>query len=66
MLAADQTGTHTHYALYQGCQIVTHVSTELPFRRGEEQQLLRKRHIGKVSEPSEMPLIDLSCELLPG
>jgi hypothetical protein len=28
------------------CQIVFHVSTELPYSTKEEQQVLRKRHIG--------------------
>lgn len=42
----DSTGTHSVYATYQGCEIMFHVSTMLPFTPNNRQQLLRKRHIG--------------------
>ena len=57
----DSTGTHSVYAQYQGCEIMFHVSTLLPFTPNNRQQLLRKRHIGNdivtvvFQEPGAVP-----------
>ncbi|EDQ92184.1 uncharacterized protein MONBRDRAFT_35972 [Monosiga brevicollis MX1] len=45
----NQTGTKTFYTPFQGCEVMLHVATELPFSEDDEQQVLRKRHIGTVS-----------------
>ena len=42
----DSTGLYSVYSQYQGCEIMFHVSTLLPFTPNNRQQLLRKRHIG--------------------
>ncbi|KAL4703790.1 hypothetical protein ACJJTC_011590 [Scirpophaga incertulas] len=42
----DSTGLYSVYATYQGCEIMFHVSTMLPYTPHNRQQLLRKRHIG--------------------
>ncbi|XP_049867769.1 signal-induced proliferation-associated 1-like protein 3 [Pectinophora gossypiella] len=42
----DSTGLYSVYATYQGCEIMFHVSTMLPYTPNNRQQLLRKRHIG--------------------
>jgi hypothetical protein len=34
------------YTIYEGHEIMFHVSTQLPYIRGSRQQLERKRHIG--------------------
>lgn len=57
----DSTGTHSVYAAYQGCEVMFHVSTMLPFTPNNRQQLLRKRHIGNdivtivFQEPGALP-----------
>ncbi|CAG4986744.1 unnamed protein product [Parnassius apollo] len=42
----DSTGLYSVYTTYQGCEIMFHVSTMLPYTPNNRQQLLRKRHIG--------------------
>ncbi|KAK1335552.1 hypothetical protein QTO34_003342 [Cnephaeus nilssonii] len=42
----DSTGTHSLYTVYQDHEIMFHVSTMLPYTPNNQQQLLRKRHIG--------------------
>ncbi|XP_060032050.1 signal-induced proliferation-associated protein 1 [Erinaceus europaeus] len=42
----DSTGTHSLYTTYQDHEIMFHVSTMLPYTPNNQQQLLRKRHIG--------------------
>ncbi|XP_022256785.1 rap1 GTPase-activating protein 1-like [Limulus polyphemus] len=41
-----QTGKESIYTQFQGCEIMFHVSTLLPYTEGDTQQLQRKRHIG--------------------
>ncbi|XP_037280608.2 rap1 GTPase-activating protein 1-like isoform X4 [Rhipicephalus microplus] len=41
-----QTGQESFYTSFNGCEIMFHVSTLLPFTEGDVQQLQRKRHIG--------------------
>ncbi|XP_067641103.1 GTPase-activating Rap/Ran-GAP domain-like protein 3 isoform X1 [Eurosta solidaginis] len=42
----DMTGKHSVYTLYEGHEIMFHVSTLLPYSRDNRQQVERKRHIG--------------------
>lgn len=42
----DSTGLYSVYTTCQGCEIMFHVSTMLPYTPNNRQQLLRKRHIG--------------------
>ncbi|XP_042193199.1 GTPase-activating Rap/Ran-GAP domain-like protein 3 [Callorhinchus milii] len=42
----DTTGSHSIYTVYQGHEIMFHVSTMLPYSRENKQQVERKRHIG--------------------
>ncbi|CAJ0952415.1 unnamed protein product [Ranitomeya imitator] len=42
----DTTGTHSVYTVYQGHEIMFHVSTMLPYSKDNRQQVERKRHIG--------------------
>ncbi|XP_055846645.1 GTPase-activating Rap/Ran-GAP domain-like protein 3 isoform X2 [Episyrphus balteatus] len=42
----DMTGKYSVYTLYEGHEIMFHVSTLLPFSRDNRQQVERKRHIG--------------------
>ncbi|XP_053670296.1 GTPase-activating Rap/Ran-GAP domain-like protein 3 [Anopheles nili] len=42
----DMTGRYSTYTLYEGHEIMFHVSTLLPFSRDNRQQVERKRHIG--------------------
>ncbi|XP_057238907.1 GTPase-activating Rap/Ran-GAP domain-like protein 3 isoform X3 [Malurus melanocephalus] len=42
----DTTGTHSIYTVFQGHEIMFHVSTMLPYSRENKQQVERKRHIG--------------------
>lgn len=41
-----QTGEESFYTSFNGCEIMLHVSTLLPYTEGDVQQLQRKRHIG--------------------
>lgn len=41
-----QTGQESYYTTFNGCEIMFHVSTLLPYTDGDTQQLQRKRHIG--------------------
>ncbi|XP_063906310.1 GTPase-activating Rap/Ran-GAP domain-like protein 3 isoform X2 [Zophobas morio] len=45
-IKADMTGKYSVYTLYQGHEIMFHVSTLLPYSRDNRQQVERKRHIG--------------------
>ncbi|XP_074087159.1 signal-induced proliferation-associated protein 1 isoform X1 [Macrotis lagotis] len=45
-IKTDSTGTHSVYTTYQDHEIMFHVSTMLPYTPNNQQQLLRKRHIG--------------------
>ncbi|XP_056657318.1 signal-induced proliferation-associated protein 1 [Monodelphis domestica] len=45
-IKTDSTGTHSVYTTYQEHEIMFHVSTMLPYTPNNQQQLLRKRHIG--------------------
>lgn len=40
------TGKYSIYTLYEGHEIMFHVSTLLPYSRDNRQQVERKRHIG--------------------
>lgn len=40
------TGKYSVYTLYEGHEIMFHVSTLLPYSRDNKQQVERKRHIG--------------------
>uniref|UniRef100_A0A8D2LG03 Signal-induced proliferation-associated 1 n=1 Tax=Varanus komodoensis TaxID=61221 RepID=A0A8D2LG03_VARKO len=57
----DSTGTHSLYTMYQDYEIMFHVSTMLPYTPNNQQQLLRKRHIGNdivtiiFQEPGALP-----------
>jgi len=57
----DSTGLHSIYSQYQGCEVMFHVSSLLPFTPNNRQQLLRKRHIGNdivtivFQEPGALP-----------
>lgn len=57
----DSTGTHSLYTTYQDHEIMFHVSTMLPYTPNNQQQLLRKRHIGNdivtivFQEPGSQP-----------
>ncbi|KAM5248458.1 signal-induced proliferation-associated protein 1 [Ctenodactylus gundi] len=57
----DSTGTHSLYTTYQDHEIMFHVSTMLPYTPNNQQQLLRKRHIGNdivtivFQEPGSKP-----------
>uniref|UniRef100_A0A915IG29 Rap-GAP domain-containing protein n=1 Tax=Romanomermis culicivorax TaxID=13658 RepID=A0A915IG29_ROMCU len=42
----NSTGTHSFYTNFQDYEIMFHVSTLLPYSKGNKQQLERKRHIG--------------------
>ncbi|XP_053551903.1 GTPase-activating Rap/Ran-GAP domain-like protein 3, partial [Bombina bombina] len=42
----DTTGSHSVYTVYQGHEIMFHVSTMLPYSKENKQQVERKRHIG--------------------
>ncbi|XP_026479610.1 GTPase-activating Rap/Ran-GAP domain-like protein 3 [Ctenocephalides felis] len=42
----DMTGRHSVYTVYEGHEIMFHVSTLLPFSKDNRQQVERKRHIG--------------------
>lgn len=45
-ILANSTGNFSYYTLYEGHEIMFHVSTFLPYSIGNKQQLERKRHIG--------------------
>lgn len=57
----DSTGLYSVYSQYQGCELMFHVSSLLPFTPNNRQQLLRKRHIGNdivtvvFQEPGALP-----------
>jgi len=57
----DSTGLYSVYAQHQGCEVMFHVSSLLPFTPNNRQQLLRKRHIGNdivtvvFQEPGALP-----------
>ncbi|KAL5275099.1 GARNL3 family protein [Megaselia abdita] len=72
----DMTGMCSVYTMYEGHEIMFHVSTLLPFSRDNRQQVERKRHIGNdivniifmdISEESleadqdEPPMFDPNC-----
>lgn len=40
------TGSHSVYTIYEGHEVMFHVSTLLPFSKDNRQQVERKRHIG--------------------
>ncbi|XP_034235197.1 GTPase-activating Rap/Ran-GAP domain-like protein 3 isoform X2 [Thrips palmi] len=42
----DMTGKHSVYTIYEGHEIMFHVSTMLPYSKDNRQQVERKRHIG--------------------
>ncbi|CAJ1070197.1 GTPase-activating Rap/Ran-GAP domain-like protein 3 isoform X2 [Xyrichtys novacula] len=42
----DTTGTKSIYTVYQGHELMFHVSTMLPYSKENKQQVERKRHIG--------------------
>eukprot|EP01119_Soliformovum_irregulare_P007511 TRINITY_DN1994_c3_g1_i3.p1 TRINITY_DN1994_c3_g1~~TRINITY_DN1994_c3_g1_i3.p1 ORF type:complete len:775 (-),score=157.70 TRINITY_DN1994_c3_g1_i3:37-2361(-) len=43
---SDSTGSHSIYTSHQGCEIMFHVCTMLPFQLEDKQRVERKRHIG--------------------
>ncbi|GCC16919.1 hypothetical protein chiPu_0017392 [Chiloscyllium punctatum] len=72
----DTTGIHSIYTVYQGHEIMFHVSTMLPYSKENKQQVERKRHIGndivtivfqegEESSPSFKPLKIFSEESVP-
>lgn len=44
--SGDMTGKHSIYTIYEGHEIMFHISTLLPYSRDNRQQVERKRHIG--------------------
>ncbi|XP_077505233.1 GTPase-activating Rap/Ran-GAP domain-like protein 3 isoform X14 [Amblyomma americanum] len=42
----DMTGKYSVYTIYEGHEIIFHVSTLLPYSKDNKQQVERKRHIG--------------------
>ncbi|XP_075842029.1 GTPase-activating Rap/Ran-GAP domain-like protein 3 isoform X4 [Microtus pennsylvanicus] len=42
----NTTGSHSVYTVYQGHEVMFHVSTMLPYSKENRQQVERKRHIG--------------------
>ncbi|XP_015374052.1 PREDICTED: GTPase-activating Rap/Ran-GAP domain-like protein 3 [Diuraphis noxia] len=42
----DMTGEYSAYTIYEGHEIMFHVSTMLPYSKDNRQQVERKRHIG--------------------
>nr|CAD7462843.1 unnamed protein product [Timema tahoe] len=42
----DMTGKHSVYTIYEGHEVMFHVSTMLPYSKDNRQQVERKRHIG--------------------
>lgn len=46
VVEADTTGENSIYTIYEGHEIMFHVSTLLPYTKDSKQQLERKRHIG--------------------
>ncbi|CAG2066462.1 unnamed protein product [Timema podura] len=40
------TGKHSVYTIYEGHEVMFHVSTMLPYSKDNRQQVERKRHIG--------------------
>ncbi|KAJ8969540.1 hypothetical protein NQ314_001692 [Rhamnusium bicolor] len=44
--SSDMTGKYSVYTIYEGHEIMFHVSTLLPYSRDNRQQVERKRHIG--------------------
>jgi hypothetical protein len=45
-IKGDMTGKYSMYTIYEGHEIMFHVSTLLPYSRDNRQQVERKRHIG--------------------
>ncbi|XP_071447526.1 GTPase-activating Rap/Ran-GAP domain-like protein 3 isoform X1 [Hetaerina americana] len=45
-IKGDMTGLHSVYTIYEGHEIMFHVSTLLPYSKENRQQVERKRHIG--------------------
>ncbi|XP_076275475.1 GTPase-activating Rap/Ran-GAP domain-like protein 3 isoform X1 [Rhynchophorus ferrugineus] len=45
-IKGDMTGKYSVYTIYEGHEIMFHVSTLLPYSRDNRQQVERKRHIG--------------------
>ncbi|XP_065169391.1 GTPase-activating Rap/Ran-GAP domain-like protein 3 isoform X3 [Atheta coriaria] len=45
-IKGDMTGRYSVYTIYEGHEIMFHVSTLLPYSRDNRQQVERKRHIG--------------------
>ncbi|EEZ97268.2 GTPase-activating Rap/Ran-GAP domain-like protein 3 isoform X1 [Tribolium castaneum] len=45
-IKGDMTGKYSVYTIYEGHEIMFHVSTLLPYSRDNKQQVERKRHIG--------------------
>lgn len=46
IISGDMTGKYSVYTIYEGHEIMFHVSTLLPFSKDNRQQVERKRHIG--------------------
>ncbi|XP_024080604.1 GTPase-activating Rap/Ran-GAP domain-like protein 3 isoform X2 [Cimex lectularius] len=65
----DMTGKYSVYTIYEGHEIMFHVSTLLPYSKDNKQQVERKRHIGNdivnivfvEGGPSEMVNFNPSC-----
>ncbi|CAG9769363.1 unnamed protein product [Ceutorhynchus assimilis] len=56
----DMTGKYSIYTVYEGHEIMFHVSTLLPYSRDNRQQVERKRHIG--NDIVNIVFIDLEQE----
>ena len=42
----NSTGSHSIYTVFEGLQVMFHVSTMLPHSQHDSQQVEKKRHIG--------------------
>jgi hypothetical protein len=43
---SDATGEFSYFTVFEKCEVMLHVSTLLPYRPGDPQQIERKRHLG--------------------
>lgn len=46
IVSGDMTGKYSVYTIFEGHEIMFHVSTLLPYSKDNRQQVERKRHIG--------------------
>lgn len=60
VVTGDMTGKHSIYTIYEGHEIMFHVSTMLPYSKDNRQQVERKRHIG--NDIVNIIFVDNSCQ----